>query len=198
MHHSLRFTTLLLLPLVLSLGCAHMDDNFRAVDDDTFYRSAQMHGGRLGKAIRDHGITTVVNLRGESDEPWHADEVQVCDAFGVKHVDFKWSMRKLPDPESLAAYVDLVEQADGPMLVHCQGGIHRAGTASAVYVLMHGGTPDQARDQFGVYFHNAPIGQLVTLFENRGSNEPFAQWVHTSYPAAYEKWMAEQEAMRAE
>lgn len=192
------FNTTFILIVLLSSGCAHMDDNFRPVEKDAFYRSAQMRGGRLGEAIRDHGIATVVNLRGESDEAWHAEEKAVCDAFGIQHVDFKWSMRKLPDPESLAAFVDLVEQAQAPVLVHCQGGIHRAGTASAVYVLMHGGTPDEAREQFGVYFHNAPIGDLVTLYETQGDGRPFAEWVKTDYPTAYARWMAEQEAAMAE
>lgn len=198
MLNSLRLALRAVALLVLTAGCAHMDDNFRAVDEDVFYRSAQMRGGRLGKAIRDHDIATVVNLRGASDEAWHADEKAVCEAFGVEHIDYKWSMKRLPDPESLAAYVELVERTEGPVLVHCQGGIHRAGTASAIYVLMHGGTPDEAREQFGVYFHNAPIGQLVTLYENRGNDTPFAEWVRTDYPAAYEAWMAARETAGAE
>lgn len=178
---------------MIFVGCAHMDDNFRAVEDDVFYRSAQMRGGRLGEAIRDHKIATVVNLRGESDEPWHAEEKAVCEAFGVRHIDYRWSMRKLPDPESLASYVALVEHAEGPVLVHCQGGIHRAGTASAIYVLMQGGTPDEARQQFGFYFHNAPIGQLVTLYEEHGKGKRFADWVRSDYPELYDDWMAANE-----
>ena len=195
MHKPTCCLTLALVPL-LAIGCAHMDDNFRPVEENVFYRSAQMRGGRLGEAIRDHGIATVINLRGVSDEPWYVEETAVCDAFGVRHVDFKWSMRKLPDPESLAAYVDLVEQNEGPVLVHCQGGIHRAGTASAIYVLMHGGTPDESREQFGFYFYNAPIGDLVTLYETRGDGRPFAEWVKADYPAVYAGWTARQEATK--
>lgn len=185
------FASMLVL-LVLG-GCAHTDDNFRPVEEGVLHRSAQMRAGRLGKAIRDHGFVTVVNLRGESDESWYREERAVCAAFGTEHVDFDWSMRRIPDPESLNAYVDLIENAEGPVLVHCQGGIHRAGTASAIYVLMQGGTPEEARKQFGFYFHNAPIGQLVTLFEERGNEKTFAEWVRSDYPATYAAWIQNQE-----
>ena len=168
-------------------GCAYLDSNFRTVQPDAFYRSGQMSAARLAKAIEDHGIATVINLRGASDEPWYVEELGVCDAAGVAHYDLDWTKRRLPEPESLAAYVTLLQTADRPLLVHCQGGTHRTGVASAVYILLQGGDVPRAREEFGFFFDDAPIGELLDLYE--GSPLPFADWVRIDYPAL---WEAEQ------
>ena len=164
-------------------GCAYLNHNLRAVEPGVFYRSGQMPANALERTLHRHDIDTVVNLRGPSGERWYALEREVCTAAGAAHVDFDWSSQRLPEPESLAEYVALLEAQDGPMLVHCQGGTHRSGIAAAVYVLLHGGTVDDARKQLDIFFGNAPIGQLLDLYE--GSERPFAEWISEDYPALY-------------
>jgi protein tyrosine/serine phosphatase len=183
MHRALALVVL----AVLAPGCAYLDSNFRTVQPDAFYRSGQMSAPRLAEAIEDHHIATVINLRGASDESWYVEKLAVCDARGVAHYDLDWTKRRIPEPESLAAYVTLLQAADRPLLVHCQGGTHRTGVASAVYILLEGGDVLQAREEFGIFFDDAPIGELLDLYE--GSPLPFADWVLTDYPAL---WQAEQ------
>ena len=89
----------------------------------------------------------------------------------------------MPEPEALAWLVGLYESGDTPILVHCQGGTHRSGVAAAVYVLLQGGTVEDAREQFNQFFNDAPIGELLTLYE--GSDAPFDQWIVESYPELY-------------
>ena len=89
-------------------------------------------------------------------------------------------MNRLPDPQSLTVFMRLIEDTDGPVLVHCRGGVHRAGLASAVCAPMRGGAPDEAREQLARRFNNAPIGRLRDLYE--ASSEPFIEWTGQTYP----------------
>ena len=158
--------------------------NFRTVEKNAFYGSRQMDAKALEKAINKYGIQTVINLRGPNvGKPWYDEELAVCQKLGVAHVDFAWSRGDLPDPESLIKFAALMETGKKPFLAHCEGGTHRTGVAAASYLLLNGETTTTARKQFGPMFKNAPIGQLVTLYEE--SNIPFKRWIQEVYPAKY-------------
>ena len=186
------YRTLGALTLMLAAGCTLFNDNLRPVEPGELWRSAQMSPGRLEYAIQKHGIKTVISLRGvNEDEAWYRDEVAKCAELGVTHYDLPWTMRRIPEPESLQQLLEWYESAEKPILVHCQAGIHRAGVASASYKLYTGADVETARKQFGLYFGGAPIGNLLDLYE--GSGKPFAEWVRTDYPAIYEARMAKDE-----
>ena len=158
--------------------------NFRTVENNAFYGSRQMDGKALEAAIKKHGIQTVINLRGpNAGKPWYDEELAVCQKMGVAHADFSWSRGKLPDPESLIKFAALLETGKKPFLAHCEGGTHRTGVAAASYLLLNGADTATARKQFGPLFKNAPIGQLVTLYEE--SNIPFKRWIQEVYPVKY-------------
>jgi protein tyrosine/serine phosphatase len=163
-------------------------DNFRVVDPGRFYRSGQMSAARLERVIARYGVRTVINLRGAAPpEAWYREEVAVCHTLGVAHHDLAWSMDTLPDPDSLAQFVSWCEHAEKPILAHCQGGTHRGGVGAAVYLLTQGATVEEARLQFGPFFHNAPIGILLDLYatDEHDASLPFAEWLRTRYPAIY-------------
>jgi protein tyrosine phosphatase (PTP) superfamily phosphohydrolase (DUF442 family) len=171
--------------------------NWRVVEEGKFYGARQMSGSVLEETFEKHGIRTLVNFRGESpDERWYTNEVAACEAAGVAHVNYSWSKSTIPDPESLQSFVELIDQGEAPFLVHCQGGTHRTGVAAAIYLLMNGQSCDTARGQFMQGFNDAPIGQLVDLYET--STMPFREWVSDEYPALYEAWRAERERADAE
>lgn len=158
--------------------------NFRTVEKGAFYGSRQMSGAALERAIRKYNIKTVINLRGEhSDQDWYREETAACRRAGVAHISFGWSKNQLPSPESLADFITLIEEGEQPFLAHCQGGTHRTAVAAAVYLLLRGESTDTARRQFGPMFKDAPIGELVMLYEQ--SDLPFRQWALEVYPAIY-------------
>ena len=186
-----RWVYAIMLPLAAT-GCTHLADNVRVVDDDAFYRSGQMSGRHLAATIEHYGIRTVINFRGvHPEEQWYRTERDVCAEHDVAHHDLEWSMNALPTPESLAQYLAWIEAADRPILVHCQGGTHRAGVASACYLLQQGADVDTARGQFGIFFGDAPIGELLDLYQD--SALPFAEWVETQYPARYDEATQDEE-----
>jgi protein tyrosine phosphatase (PTP) superfamily phosphohydrolase (DUF442 family) len=175
----------------LSTGCARLGANLQEVDPGAYYRSGQMNGALLSVTLEWHDIKTVVNLRGESpDKLWYCNETAVCAKQGVDHYDLDWTMRRPPEPESLQAFVTIVSDAEQPMLVHCQGGVHRAAVAAACYRLMQGDSVEEAREEFGVLFNDAPIGQLLDLYEESDlyaqGTDSFEQWVSEEYPTQYE------------
>jgi len=181
---------LLFVAAVFSGGCARVTANFREVDPGAYYRSGQMDATLLDITLRWYGIKTVVNLRGESpDEAWYRREIAVCAERGVAHYDLDWTMKRPPEPESLQAFVGILAEAEGPFLVHCQGGTHRAAVAAACYRLLEGESVEEAREEFGLFFDDAPIGQLLGLYEESGlyaqGNASFEQWVFDEYPAQY-------------
>ncbi|MBX7255642.1 MAG: tyrosine-protein phosphatase [Candidatus Hydrogenedentes bacterium] len=172
--------------------CAYLDHNFRTVEAQTLYRSGQLPASRLEKAIEDDGIRTVISLRHpDPDSRWYREEREACERHDVAHFDLPWSKEKLPEPESLAQFVKWCLSAEKPILVHCQGGTHRSGVASAVYLLLQGKTVDEARKQFGPFFDNAPIGTLLDLYDG---SKPFAEWVNADYPRVYAKLVPKEAA----
>lgn len=177
-----------LVPLALfaaATGCAHLKGNLQTVEPGAYYRSGQMDPTTLDITIRRHGIKTVVNLRGESPhKSWYRDERTLCSSLGVAHHDLDWTMSRPPDPESLQAFASLVRAAEKPLLVHCQGGVHRAAIAAACYRLLQGEAVEDARDELGFFFNGAPIGQLLDLYQY--STDPFERWLSRDYPLQYE------------
>lgn len=151
---------------------------------------------RLSQFINSHGIRTVVNLRGGSPgERWYQEERAACEGLGVAHHDLKWSMKQLPEPQSLDELVSILDTAERPILVHCHGGTHRAAIASATFLLMQGEPLDVARGQIGLFFNGAPIGDLLKLYGN--SETSFRDWLRDSYPSQYADWQSRQGESRA-
>jgi len=174
----------ILFSVCFSTSCVYLDHNFRAVETGALYRAGQMPDHRLGRFVNSHDIRTVVNLRGASPgKDWYENERAVCAALDVAHYDLDWSMKRLPSPESLATLIEILETAQCPVLVHCHGGTHRAAIASSTYRLLNGESVGDARDEIGLFFNDAPIGQLLDLYEEDGGD--FRTWVFERYPAVY-------------
>jgi protein tyrosine phosphatase (PTP) superfamily phosphohydrolase (DUF442 family) len=153
-----------------------------------------MKEDRLDYVIRTYGIRTVINLRGEScGEDWWETEKAVCKRHGVVHHDEHWSAMRPPPPASLDRVVRWLETADKPILVHCHAGVHRAATAAAVYRLMQGAGPAAARGEFGFFFLDHGVGDIVDYYEASSRGRPFVAWSREVYPGLY----AEQEAAQA-
>jgi hypothetical protein len=56
-------------PVVLTAGWArylHLSGYFHAVEDGAVYRPGQLSGAELSSCIRENGILTIINLRGNN------------------------------------------------------------------------------------------------------------------------------------
>jgi protein tyrosine/serine phosphatase len=114
-------------------GVLQISGNFHTVIAGQLYRSAQPTSAQLERYVRDHGIETVINLRGENTADWYRQEIATSEKLGIKHIDFRMSASQELDPERAAELVAVMKSAPKPILIHCQAGADRSGLASALY-----------------------------------------------------------------
>lgn len=117
------------------LGYLQLSGNFHPVIAGEVYRSAQPTGDAVARYAREHGIRSIINLRGpNSGKDWYEEEVAAANAAGLAHYDFAMSASKGLSQDRAAELVELMKQAEKPVLIHCQAGSDRSGLAAALYV----------------------------------------------------------------
>ena len=173
-----------------------LSENFATVRPGILYRSGQMGAGSLAKAIDQHRIKTVLNLRGSHPESaWYRSERSVTLAAGATQVDMPMSSCEWMSRAQARALLGVLDSVERPLLIHCFHGSERTGLASAfVELLRPGSTLADADHQFSVSYLYLGIGdgvvthqQLVAyetwLKENHLDHTPdqFRRWIKTGY-----------------
>lgn len=125
----------LLICTVGYLSYLQISGNFHPVSPGTVFRAAQMDGQKLARWKREHGIASILNLRGQNDgEDWYETERGVADRLGITHIDFPMSAStELTDTE-VQALIEVMRGAPKPLLIHCRAGADRTGIAAALYL----------------------------------------------------------------
>jgi protein tyrosine phosphatase (PTP) superfamily phosphohydrolase (DUF442 family) len=139
-------------------GVIQYQGNFHAVKDGEFYRSAQLTKDELDSAIQEHGIRSILNLRGGyPGQPWYDDEVAVSQAHGVAHYDYGLSAYRVVTAKQIGQILDIIRNAPKPLLVHCKSGADRAGLISALYRWADGdATAAQADGELSLVYGHFP------------------------------------------
>jgi protein tyrosine/serine phosphatase len=97
---------------------------------------------QLARWKREHGIRTVLNLRGGGYlTGFYVLEREACDRLGLELIDFPVSSREAPSLEQVEAAKALFEGMDYPVLMHCKSGADRAGMMSVLYAHYRLGLP---------------------------------------------------------
>lgn len=170
-----------------------LGENFREVRAEQCYRSGQMTPDSLQKHLRELKIGCVVNLRGVCTETWYDDEVKICEANHVTHVDFKIDPVRLPRPEVVHEMIQRFKSGPAPLLLHCRNGVDRTGLAATLYeiVVDH----KDVRDAVAVQLSwrkghirsskNDAAERFFELYEKNGNGKSIESWVDDGYPAIY-------------
>lgn len=139
-------------------GAVIYEGNFHAVDAGVIYRSAQPGPAELARYNRDHGIKSVLNLRGaHPGEGWYDREVGASQGLGMAHFDYALSAKRFVTASQIADLLKIIRQAPKPLLVHCQSGSDRAGLVSALYrVAIAGDVPQAAGRELSLVFGHFP------------------------------------------
>ena len=148
------------------LGFLQLSGNFHTVIAGEFYRSAQPNAAQLEKYVTDHGIRTVINLRGTNEgAPWYHEEIVTASALGVQHIDFRMSASRIVTDDAAERLIEIMKNAPKPILVHCKGGADRTGIASAIYSRAIAGMDEgSAEGQLSVYFGHIGIPYLSSAY----------------------------------
>lgn len=187
-----RLSSLILVTCAALAGCGYgqldnyapltVFDNFRSIEEGRAYRSAQLDATTLNLVFDEHGIRTIVNLRGENEQDaWYRNERAAAEKAGVTLVDIRMSAGRLPSRDALLLLYDTFQTAEYPILIHCQSGADRTGAASAIWrMVVRGDTREAARVELSlVYGHfearHPEMDQLVEMFQ------PDRDWIAHVY-----------------
>jgi len=104
-----------------------------AIDPGIFYRSSLLDSSDLKRAVAEHGIRTVVNLRPDRDEA-HREEAETLGSLGVALVEIPLDAASPPSPEQVRTLLGVIDDpARRPILAHCRHGSIRVGGIEALY-----------------------------------------------------------------
>src|SRR5262245_29801866 len=154
-----------LLPVGLEARRVLVGSNFHTVLDGRVYRCCQPTPEMLDRLIAEHGIRTVVNLRGNGDPfPWFLAEARTTHKHNICQEDIRFSAGRLPPVPEVARLVEVLERTDYPILLHCRRGSDRTGLAAAIFVLLQPGSRlEDGRRQLGCRFGHLAVGRPAQL-----------------------------------
>ncbi len=109
--------------------------NLHEVIPGELYRSAQPFGTDIADYQAQHGIKTVINLRGEHvGDDWYDAEIAAAKSAKITHIDFPMAAKRELTTEDSMKLVEIMRRAPKPLLIHCKSGSDRTGLASALYL----------------------------------------------------------------
>jgi len=183
-----RHTGVLLAILITAGGCGWGPfDNKHRMDGGNFIRTAQPSEGDLRRAMEDDGVRTIVNLRGHNaGKSWYDTEYAFAQENDLDHCSVRLSKGRLPTEEQLGDLLEIYEEAERPMLVHCQSGSDRTGFAAVVYRLVVMDHPlDEALDSFSMFYghldQNTPLDHLFEIYREEANGRRFDVWYEEDY-----------------
>jgi len=156
------------------------------------YRSAQPSAADVEREVREHGIRTVVNLRGCCFPlPWYMEESRATQALDVAQEDVCFSAGRLPSLPQLRRYLEVLDRAEYPLLLHCRRGADRTGLAAAIVLLLQSDqTFNSARKQLGLRHGHVALGNTEFLDQ---FFDFYADWLRARdtehSPAVFRHWL---------
>lgn len=164
-------------------GAIQYQGNFHTVKEGAFYRSAQLSKDELQRAIREHKIRSVLNLRGaHPGQAWYDEELAMSQALGITHYDYGLSAHRFVTRQQIGEVLGIVRDAPKPLLVHCKAGADRAGLVSALYRFAgEGVSADQADRELSLIYGHFPY----LASRSKAMDDSFWAFVRTQEPRAH-------------
>jgi protein tyrosine/serine phosphatase len=128
------------------------------------WRTNQPSPEQLRRWRDDHGVRTVINLRGDTAASFTALEKRACRDLGLDLHFLKIESRGAPDPVLLKEAREIFGSIAYPALMHCKSGADRAGVMSVFYMHLVEGVPlEEARRQLSNKYLHISAGKTGIL-----------------------------------
>jgi len=165
--------------------------NFAAVAPARLYRCNHPTPSRLAALTRRHGLRTLINLRGRTNNGSDALSRDMATRLGLDFIDMAFESRGAPHRDRILRLHDIYRSMREPALIHCKSGADRAGLAAGLFVLFEGGTAATALRQLSLRFghlRSSRTGILDAFFlhfaREAEGRKPFLDWVREDYDEA--------------
>lgn len=162
--------------------------NFAAVEPGRLYRSNHPTPGNLRAFTRKVGLKSLINLRGQAKNGSDALSRSESKQLGLDFYDMALESRGAPHKDRILRLAEIFATMRAPALIHCKSGADRAGLAAGLYVMIHGGSTEQAMRQlswrFGHIKHSKTgiLDAFFTLYAKTAEGrKPFLRWVEEDY-----------------
>jgi hypothetical protein len=162
--------------------------NFATVSPGNLYRCNHPTPARLAALTRRHGLRTLINLRGQTNNGSDALTRDMAARLGLDFIDMSLESRGAPQRDRILRLDEIYRVMHRPALIHCKSGADRAGLAAGLFVLFNGGSAAEALGQLSFRFGHiraSRTGILDAFFlryarEGEG-RKPFLDWVREDY-----------------
>lgn len=157
----LALTLLILSPALIACGptqvVARQDS-----EQTILIRSPQPSESDIKDLHKRYGLRTVINLRGHKPgKSWFEEEKRGVEAIGARWIHLAVNSRRAPAPELVREFFEVIgEEQNWPVLIHCQGGIHRTGLMTALY-----------RIQFEGWSNERAVAEMEKNYFNWGTTD---------------------------
>ena len=133
----------------------------------TIYRGGQPTA-QGWTSLKQLGVKTVVDLRRDGKHSVKAEQ-QAVEAAGMHYINVPLKNIVAPSDENISKVLTLLQSSeDGPVFVHCRGGVDRTGTVIACYRIAHDGWRNQAAldeaKSYGMHWREVGLKRYVLRF----------------------------------
>lgn len=161
--------------------------NWAVVAPGRLYRSNHPLPWQLRAAARNHGIRTVINLRGHR-QSCGSDALARDEAarLGLTQIDAPFESRGAPHKDRILRLVDTLSRAEEPILIHCKSGADRTGLVAGLWLLLQGRPVSEAAAQLTLrhgHIRQGKTGILDAFFAAyaAAAPKPFLDWLREDY-----------------
>lgn len=167
---------ILFLLILTAFSYLYFSQKIHTVVDGRIYRSAQLSHDDLERIIKEKGIKSILNLRGEADDSrWYVKESEIARRYHVKLYNVGISATELPEYRRLADILDILLTSERPVLIHCYKGVDRTGMVSALALSIE---------------NDPTLSELKEQFSMKYGVLPFSRSTGPSFFSIYEQWLS--------
>jgi protein tyrosine phosphatase (PTP) superfamily phosphohydrolase (DUF442 family) len=140
------------------------------VVDERLWRGAQP-GTEGFRSLAESGVTTVIDLRPSPDARKVDRELR---ALGMENLHLPVIDGRPPSPSQVRRVVDIVEDSQGRVFLHCGEGVGRAGTMSAAYKVTTGkaSASEALRESLAIGVLTLEQIAFIRSLDRGGAHEP--------------------------